>query len=119
MQYPILNGLYAYGIVTHSDLATNERIVKIIPNSENWCDIGTHYRNKKQFNLAKKYYQDAAYMVPTRFKPNYLLWEMCVEQGEKRETIELAEKLISMPLKVENTYTLRSKGRIRSFLNNM
>ena len=51
-------------------------------------------------------------MVPTRIMPIYKLWKLYMEKGNYRMAAEYANKILVMPLKVENTITLGIKGEV-------
>ena len=63
--------------------------------------------------MAVEYYRKASFMVPTRIMPNYYkLWKLYMEKGNYRMAVEYANKILVMPLKVENTITLGIKGEV-------
>lgn len=51
-----------------------------------------------------------------RLRPNYLLWKLYLDAGRNDDATRTARKILSMPLKVENTYTLRVKDEVREWL---
>ncbi len=83
------------------------------PNCETWCDLGEACENDGDYVQAENYYRTASYMVPTRLRPNYLLWKLYIGSGRETEAREMARKILSMPLKVENTFTLRVRDEVR------
>ena len=54
--------------------------------------------------------------IPTRMTPNYHLWQLYRKQGDDNQARAMAQKIISQPLKVETTFTLRIKGQVRQYL---
>ena len=50
-------------------------------------------------------------MVPTRIRPKYNLWELYKDIGQS----EKANAILAMKLKIESTYTLRMKRRIKEY----
>lgn len=87
----------------------------IMPNCENWCNIGDYYASQKNFDKAEKYYHMASQMIPTRLKPNYLLWQLYLEKGDSLTAKQIANYVLHQPLKVENTFTLRAKAIIKEY----
>lgn len=83
------------------------------PNCETWCDLGEACEGVGDYGRAENYYRTASYMVPTRLRPNYLLWKLYIGSGRETEAREMARKILSMPLKVENTFTLRVRDEVR------
>lgn len=118
MQYSRLNTLGIIAMAKHPELGSEKMLTNVIPSCENWCDIGLIYQSRGEYEEAEMYYREAAYMIPTRFKPKYYLWKMYVELGKNEIAIEIAIKLLNQNLKTENTFTLRSKVELRSFLEN-
>lgn len=86
-----------------------------IPSCEKWCDLGEESERGGCIAQAEYYYRTASYMVPTRIRPNYMLWRMYVRNGRGTEAREVAWKILSMPLKLENTFTLRAKDEVRAW----
>jgi O-antigen ligase len=96
------------------DIAKIEEI--ILPTPETYCDLGKIYERYGLFNEAKRVYQKASFMIPTRFTPNYHLWELYLRLGDEASALTMARKLLSMPLKVETTFTMRAKGVIQKYM---
>lgn len=86
-----------------------------IPNCENWCCLGESCEQSGEYKEAEAYYLTASYMIPTRMRPNYLLWRLYRNVGREEDAREVAQKILTMPLKVENTFTLRVKNEVRSY----
>ena len=115
-EYPALNTLYSLALIKQADEIDNEKINLLLPTCENWCDIGNIYVSQSSFGAAEKYYKEASLMIPTRFTPKYLLFKMYQETNRINEAMKIANEILEMPLKVENTYTLKHKAEIRAFL---
>jgi tetratricopeptide (TPR) repeat protein len=88
----------------------------IFPSSETYCRLGEACECYGQYEQAEQLYRKAANMVPTRISPNYYLWRLYVKLGNHDSARETAYKILSQPVKIENTFTLRVKGRIRQYL---
>lgn len=119
VEYPQLNTLYSLVLAKQSSIVDYRKINLIFPTCENWCDIGNIYEKMDSFDIAEKYYKIASFMVPTRFTPKYLLFKMYRTENRTNEAVKIAEEILRMPLKVENTYTLRHKAEINAFLEYM
>lgn len=90
-----------------------EEIIRtIIPTSESWCNIGDYYKKLGEYDKAVGYYKAASYMVPTRVIPNYKIWRHYIEKGERHNADEYAKKILTQPIKVENTVTLSIKREV-------
>lgn len=87
-----------------------------IPDCETWCDLGQASEAAGEPGHAEEYYRTASFMIPTRLRPNYLLWKLYLDAGRNDDATRTARKILSMPLKVENTYTLRVKDEVREWL---
>ncbi len=99
------------GVVTGRHSTAPDRI----PSCEKWCDLGEESERDGCIAQAEHYYRTASYMVPTRIRPIYMLWRMYVRNGRGTEAREVAWKILSMPLKLENTFTLRAKDEVRAW----
>lgn len=107
------NTLYLYNVLRYPDMAIEPAFDGIMPTSENWCDIGDHYFENGVYDCAENYYRTAAWMVPTRITPNYLLWKMYRHQNRVEDAKVIGSYLLAQPLKVENTFTIRVKNEVR------
>lgn len=96
---------------------TNEDIAMLFPTCENRCILGEFYLNLKEYDMAEEALKIAANMVPTRLRPHYLLWQLYVSKQDTASAYNQGLYILSMPLKVENTYTLKVKYEIENYLN--
>ena len=118
---PAFCGIYAAwlgekiqnGEDSDADLA---RMITMPPLCENWCDIGYGYARRGDYAKSDYYYTTAANMIPTRLRPNYLLWKMYMAEGDTLAAHRMAQKLLEMPLKVENDFTIGAKAEVRKYL---
>jgi len=107
------NTLYLYNVLKYPKIAIESAFDGIMPTSENWCDIGDYYFKNGVYDCAENYYRTAAWMVPTRITPNYLLWKMYMQQNRVEDAQVIENYLLVLPLKVENTVTIRIKNEVR------
>lgn len=108
------NDYYATWLIQRSK-TDNERLKDIHPFCESYCLLGNYYVKHKNYTLAKHYFQEASFMIPTRLKPKYNLWELYKDTGEYEKALEIAEAIQKMRLKKESTYTLKMKRRIKNY----
>lgn len=87
-----------------------------MPSCEGYCSLGEYHEKQGHFAEAAHFYRIASYMIPTRMLPNYLLWKLYVGMGEEDKAVGLARYVLEMPLKVENSKTLRMKKEISLYL---
>lgn len=86
------------------------------PTSEIYCDLGVMYRNKKMYDVAFRYLNISCYMVPSRLRPQYELFNTYIEKGDRVAAKEIGENILNIPVKIENTKTLRMKADVKCFL---
>lgn len=108
-----INALYSDFIFKNPELLDDRVLGKVFPMCETWCRIGELMEKNHDLDSAEHYYVTAAYMIPTRIRPRYLLWEMMLKQGRDNEAEILAKEILSRPVKVENTFTLRVKQKLQ------
>jgi len=92
------------------------KIKRICPSSETFCQLGEACECYGQYEQAEQFYRKAANMVPTRIVPNYHLWQLYIKQGYYDQAQAIAQKILSQPVKVETTFTLRIKGQVKQYL---
>lgn len=118
-QYRMLNNMSTMVFAKYPSLVNRERLNEILPNCENWCDIGLIFQNCGDSITAQKYFNEASFMIPSRFKPDYLMWKLYIESGDSTNAIHTANLLLNKRLKVENTFTLKAKAELRLFLDSL
>lgn len=119
MRYNInFNDYYMTWMSRQADvvISRDKRIMDIQPSCEGYCMLGRYYMSQKAYSEAKKYLVLASYMIPTRIRPKYYLWELYVSLGNKSKALEVAKEILSMPLKLENSYTLRIKRKMKVYI---
>lgn len=89
---------------------------QIVPTCELYCDIGDLWKLKKDFIQAEKNYRVAASMIPNRLTPNYKLFQLYIEQGNKKAALQTGKVLLKQPAKREGTKTLRMKAEVSEYL---
>lgn len=106
------NSLCLYWILKYPEIWDESKLSGLFPNCENWCALGDYYARVGMYDNAATYYRTASRMIPTRRLPAYRLWKLYREQGNTKLARQLAEQILSQPLKVENTFTLRTKAEV-------
>ncbi|WP_257473113.1 O-antigen ligase family protein [Bacteroides acidifaciens] len=73
-----------------------------------WADynlelmIGENYQHLNKMKQAKIYYKNASMMCPIRFVPLNFLYDLYEEAGEKKKALEVAKKVMEIPVKVNS-----------------
>lgn len=114
----IYNSLYASWMVTYPEMADESKFCMVMPSCENWCDIGDIYMNSGRYIESEECYRTASYMIPTRLLPNYRLWKLYLLLDEHARAKRVADRILTQPIKFENTFTLRVKTEVRNYYAN-
>ena len=113
-----LNAQYATLAQYFPETLSPITIPLIFPSCDNWCTIGTHFFRIKDYANAEKYFTQAAGMAPSLIRPKYHLWKVYLEQGKEDDASGIADEILHMQVKVENTYTLRVRNEILNHKQN-
>ena len=91
--------------------------MKYLPSTYDvYYALGNSFYRMEQYGQAEKYYQMANYMIPSRLKPIYSLWKLYVEKGDSLRGIQMAGLALKQPIRVENTFTIKAKKEMSSYL---
>ena len=93
------------------------KIENLFPSSETFCRLGEAYECYGEDERAEQLYRKASDMVPTRILSNYRLWQLYIKRGDEKLAYAMAQKILSLPVKVENTFTLQVKGKMKQYLD--
>lgn len=110
-----INAQYVAFAKERPEILNDSTIPRIFPSSDSWCTIGRHYLLLHKYEKAQKYFSQAANMVPGLMQPKYLLWQTYIHQGKEYEAKEIADTILRMKVKVENTYTLRIRNEVINY----
>ena len=110
-----INSSYSTLTKHFPEFLNNETIPLIFPSSDNWCILGDYYLSKGDFDKSGKFYTQASYMTPGLVTPKYLLWKLYVLQGKMIEAQCVADSILRMQVKVENTTTLRLRNKVLTY----
>ena len=110
-----INAQYVAFARERPEILNYSTIPRIFPSSDSWCTIGRHYILLHKYEKAQKYFSQAVNMVPGLIQPKYLLWQTYIHQGKEYEAKEIADTILRMKVKVENTYTLRIRNEVINY----
>ena len=74
-----------------------------------WADydleliIGESYQELDKQELAKKYYDNASMMCPSRFLPLYKLFQLYKDVGDRKRMLTVAKLIIDKPMKIKTS----------------
>ena len=107
--------VYAEGDPKRAKDVLND-LVRIVPTSELFCDLGDLYKAEKDWNRALACYRTAHAMIPRRLTPVYKLYETYRDSGDTISAREQASKALAIPVRTEGTRTLRMKAEMKRYL---
>lgn len=76
-----------------------------------------NYYNLKRFDLAERYYENAADMIPSRIMPDYCLWKMYISLDNKEKTLQSANSILSKKIKIENPISEKIKAEVQKYIS--
>ncbi|GAA3582042.1 hypothetical protein GCM10022395_33060 [Snuella lapsa] len=74
---------------------TLEQALFLIPSTDICIDIGLCYKNLGEYKKAEVFWIKASNMVPSQFKPEYLIAKMYFEIGQKDKAKRIASNLLT------------------------
>ena len=90
---------------------------KLPLSCETYCMRGDIYLERKSYGQAEESYKVAAEMIPTRIRPNYKLWNLYLLQQDTVNARKMALHILAQRVKVENTFSIKVRGRMKQFLD--
>jgi O-antigen ligase len=78
--------------------------------------IGKNYQALKDFDRAAEYYTQALYTIPHRLYPHYLLAQLYIENNDLPKAQLIAEKLLSIPIKISSPAINQMRKEMQSFM---
>lgn len=97
-------------------LAVLNDVKKIVPTSELYCDLGDLHLALGDSEMAQKCYQQGGNMIPRRVVPQYKLFNLFRDRKDTLSARLIGKKILSMPVKIEGTRSLRIKADIKHYL---
>ena len=95
-----------------------EQAYKLRPNSMVLNNIGLCYQYSQKFDKAQNAFQQAHLMVPAHILPQFYLFSLYQETGEKDKAEKIAKKALATKAKITNTTVLKARYIMKSFLKN-
>ncbi len=99
-----------------TDLPRLERWAERLPIAEFYVDLGDLYLENGRTAAAVSCYARASRMIPSRLRPYEGLWRACLRAGEMDSAAAVARRIVSMPVKVGNTTTIRIRRQAEEWL---
>jgi uncharacterized protein HemY len=83
---------------------------------EGYCTLGNYHKKNRHYKQAEDAFRVASNMIPIRIRPQFYLWELYVETGNRAAAVDMAQRILASPVKIESIYTLRVKRQMREYL---
>ena len=93
-----------------------EEAIRYIPSSPLFCELGDCYLKQGLILQSEEAYKQAKFILPGRFLPRYKLFSLYRRYGKQTEAVEEAREILSLPVKIDNTLSLKIRGEVRRFL---
>ena len=103
-------------IMNSSERRRMDEFQQIIPNSETYVFLGKYYKRIGEWESAEKILRTATDMVPARMLPQYNLWILYKEKGDTAKAIDMAHRILSQTVKVNNSFTINARREVEEFL---
>lgn len=119
-QHPFF--LYNYSAQLYLAERYDDCIVKAMDCRRYWADydvemlIAQAYEKLHYDDFAEAYFIHASRMCPNRFFPLYYLMNLYQRNGDSARTRDMAEKIISMPVKVPSSEVSRMRQEAKTIL---
>lgn len=99
-----------------SDLPGLERQARRLPVAEFYMDLGDRLLEADCVGRAADYYRRSAQMIPSRLRPYDGLFRIYLRTGQTDSAAVVARKIVTMPVKVGNTATIRIRRSAAGWL---
>lgn len=93
-----------------------EQAVKLHCNELVLNALGVCYQNEGMYIHAENAFKLASYMTPAYILPQYYLFTLYREIGDKEAACRVAEKALEMQVKITNTTVLRARDAMRTYI---
>ncbi len=80
--------------------------------------LGYTYEKLNNLKKAEEYFTYASYMIPNRFAPKYHLVKVYISEGKIEEAKQLANEIMSMPIKIPSAKINFIKQKAQDFIIN-
>lgn len=101
--------LYNYAAILLENKRYEESLQMALQCRKYWADydleliIGESYQELDKQELAKKYYDNASMMCPSRFLPLYKLFQLYKDVGDRKRMLTVAKLIIDKPMKIKTS----------------
>lgn len=120
LTYPRIADVYAQYVFGHyapqEALTILNDVGKVVPTAELYCDLGDLHKALGNFESARDSYRTAGNMIPRRLTPKYKLFVLFRDMGDTLSARHHASEILSMPIRLEGTRTLKMKAELRHFM---
>lgn len=99
-----------------ADLPRLERLARRLPVAGFHTDLGDLCLEADSVERAKAYYRTAARMIPSRLRPYDGLFRAYLQTGHTDSATLMARRIVTMPVKVSNTTTIRIRRTAQEWL---
>lgn len=99
-----------------NDLPRLEQMAQRLPIAGFYVEMGDLYLKIDSTHRAKYYYRTAARMIPSRLKPYDGLFRAYLQSGQLDSAALMARRIVTMPVKVSNTTTIRIRQTAQEWL---
>lgn len=99
-----------------SDLPWLDRQARRLPIAVFYTDLGDRWLAADSVERAEHYYRQAVRMIPGRLRPYDGLFRACLRMGQVDSAMMMARKIVTMPVKVGNTATIRMRRSATEWL---
>ncbi len=99
-----------------SDLPWLDRQARRLPIAAFYTDLGDRWLAADSVERAEHYYRQAVRMIPSRLRPYDGLFRACLRMGQVDSAMTMARKIVTMPVKVGNTMTIRIRRSAAEWL---
>ncbi|MCC8062707.1 MAG: O-antigen ligase family protein [Rikenellaceae bacterium] len=99
-----------------NELPELERMARRLPIAGFYVELGDLYLKADSTERAKYYYRTAARMIPSRLKPYDGLFRAYLRAGQLDSAATMARRIVTMPVKVSNTATIRIRQTAKEWL---
>lgn len=102
----------------HSAIPAVKQAIYLYPTTDKYCDLGDIYQHLNQNKKAEQAYKYAIHLMPYLVYPNYCLFLLYKETGQKEKALKEANHIINMPHKIENHQYKEIIHLIKQYLDN-
>lgn len=94
-----------------------KKAIKIQPTQDRFLYLAIAYEEERNFQLAEKAYLEAVNIIPKRFLPKYLLYDLYKKNNKTEMANSLAKEIVNYPVKIPSKEIELIKTELRNYLN--